>query len=235
MDTQNFSALLRKYWYLALLLGAILCIIGYMLYHSGKDPIELLREYGYFVILIWTFLEGETIVIIAGWTSPSTGMSPWLIAVCAFLGSFLSDQIMFSLGKHKGEAALKYFPRLASKIDKAASLFEKYDTALILGFRFVYGVRNITPIMLGISHVSHKKFFLLNLVGASVWAVTFTYGGLYVGKTFMHLMHTVGHSILYTLLALIAGAGGIWYFRARQSVKAAKAIAEKAHKSAPHE
>ena len=230
MDKQRLLTVLRKYWYLVLLLAGGLGILGYVIYNSGKDPIALLREYGYFVILIWTFLEGETIVIVAAWASPSTGMDPWLIALCAFSGSFLSDQIMFSLGKYKGEAVLSYFSHIARNLDKAASLFKKYDTALIIGFRFVYGVRNITPIMLGISGVSHKKFFLLNFIGAAAWAVTFTYGGLYVGKTFMHLMDTVGHGILYVLLVLIAGAAALWYFRAYQAVKAAKAIAGKANK-----
>ena len=228
MEKKNFRHLLRKYWYLTLLVLIILGLLGYIIYHSGKDPSELLREYGYFVILNWTFLEGETIVIIAGWVSASVGLEPWLIALCAFLGSFCSDQIMFSLGKYKGKVVLDYFPRIARNMDRAAALFKKYDTVLILGFRFVYGVRNITPIMLGISGVSHKKFFFLNFVGAGIWAITFTYGGLFAGKTFMHIMDTVGHGILYCILGVIFLAGGIWYFRAKLAVKKAVDIAAQA-------
>lgn len=230
MDRKHFFSLLRKYWYFIPLGIVLLLLLGYVLYHSGKDPAELLREYGYFVILIWTFLEGETIVVIAGWLSSSVDLLPWLIALSAFTGSFLSDQVMFSLGKYKGESILGHFPRMAQNMTKAAQLFKKYDTALILGFRFIYGVRNITPIMLGISGVSHKKFFCLNAIGAAVWAVTFTYGGLYAGKAFMHLMDTVGHGILYTLLAILTVAAGIWFIRARHSVKKAREIAERASK-----
>lgn len=227
MDIKNIPSFLRKYWYwvLAALVAAV--FLGCLLYNSGKDPVELLRKYGYYVILVWTFLEGETIVIIAGWLSASVGMKPGLIALCAFIGSFLSDQVMFSLGKYKGEAVLRRFPRIAKNTARAAELFKKYDTALILGFRFVYGVRNITPIMLGISGVQHRKFFLLNFIGAGVWAITFTYGGLYLGKAFMGIMDTVGHGILYTILAVLVIAGLIWYIRARQSVKKAKEVASR--------
>lgn len=218
---------LRKYWYIVLILAGLAALLGHLIYHSGEDPAKLLSEYGYFVILIWTFLEGETIVIIAGWISESAGLKPWLIALCAFCGSFASDQVMFSLGKYKGEAVLGHFPRIARNMDKAARLFKKYDTALILGFRFVYGVRNITPIMLGISGVTHKKFFCLNLIGAGVWACTFTYGGLYAGKAFMTAMAHLGHGIFYIILAVLAVAGLLWYFRARHSVKQARTIAER--------
>lgn len=228
MLNPELRRLLRKYWYIIVILLAVIGCLAYVIYHSGKDPAELLREWGYLVILIWTFLEGETIVIVAGWLSDSVGLTPWLIAVSAFCGSFCSDQVMFSLGKYKGADVLKYFPKVAKNMDKAARLFKKYDTALILGFRFVYGVRNITPIMLGISGVSHKKFFFLNLIGAGVWAATFTYGGLYMGKAFMKVMDHVGHGIFYVLLALLALAGLLWYFRARHSVKHAKSLAQRA-------
>jgi membrane protein DedA with SNARE-associated domain len=92
----------------------------------------------------------------------------------------------------------------------------------------VYGVRNVTPILLGISGVSHLKFFCLNFIGASVWALAFTYGGLYVGKAFMLIMDHVGHGIFYFLLAAIAVAALLWYIRSHKAVKAAKHISGQA-------
>jgi membrane protein DedA with SNARE-associated domain len=204
---------LRRRWYIlpvAVLVVAAACLL---FFSSGKDPAELLGEWGYLIIVVWTFLEGETIVVLAGMTAASVGLEPHYIALSAFCGSFASDQLMFTLGKHKGEAVLNAFPRVARNMDKAKRLLQKYDTAMILGFRFIYGVRNVTPIMLGISGVSHKKFFLLNAVGATAWALTFTYGGHYAGQAFMHLMDRVGHGILYVLLAL-AAVLIIWRVRA---------------------
>lgn len=216
---------MRKHWFKILIIAALLGVAALLFFLTDKDPIQLLKKYGYAIILGWTFLEGETIVIIAGWLSASIGLKPHLIALCAFCGSFASDQVMFSLGKYKGKATLEHFPRIAKNMDKAAALFKKYDTVLILGFRFVYGVRNITPIMLGISGVSHKKFFFLNFIGAGVWALTFTYGGLFLGKAFMGIMDQVGHGIFYVIIGVILLAALIWFIRARHSVKKAREIA----------
>lgn len=215
----------RKHWFKLLIIAALVGVAALLLSLTGKDPIQLLKDYGYAIIFVWTFLEGETIVIIAGWLSASVGLKPHFIALCAFCGSFASDQVMFSLGKYKGKASLERFPRIAKNMDKAAALFKKYDTVLILGFRFVYGVRNITPIMLGISGVSHKKFFFLNFIGASVWAVTFTYGGLFLGKAFMKAAGKVGHGIFFIIIGVVLLAGLIWFIRARRSVKNAQEIA----------
>lgn len=219
MLNPELVAVLRKRWYFVLLAVAAVAGIAYAVHAHDFDVMDLLKRYGYYVILAWTFLEGETVVILAGMFSKQLHLDPWLIALCAFCGSFLSDQVMFSLGKYKGEAVLRYFPRIARNVDKAAGLFKKYDTILILGFRFVYGVRNVTPILLGISGVSHKKFFALNFIGAGVWALTFSFGGLYVGQAFMRAMGVVGHGIFYILVLTLALAGLIWYIRARRSVK----------------
>lgn len=224
MLNPELAAALRKRWYLVLLAVAAVAGIAWFLHAYDLDPKTLLSRYGYKVILIWTFLEGETIVILAGMFAEGLHLDPWLIALYAFCGSFLSDQVMFSLGKYKGESVLRFFPRLAKNVDKAARLFKKYDTILILGFRFVYGVRNVTPILLGVSGVSHLKFFTLNFIGAGIWALSFSFGGFYAGKAFMKIMGLVGHGIFYTILAALVLAVLIWYIRARRSVKKVQEI-----------
>ncbi|MDL2313750.1 DedA family protein [Desulfovibrio sp. OttesenSCG-928-C14] len=166
--------------------------------------LDLLNEWGYLLIVGWTFLEGETIVVVAGFMAQQevVNLNPWLIALAAFIGSFCSDQLMFSLGKYKGVAVLNRFPRLAKNTTKARRLLVKYETALILGFRFVYGVRNVTPILLGISGVKHIKFFALNLLGAGVWALSFSFGGYYFGELLETLAERFPYA-KYVILGLV--------------------------------
>jgi membrane protein DedA with SNARE-associated domain len=182
----------------------------------GLDPHVLLHDYGYWTLLVWTFLEGETVVIIAGILAQQGYMDPSLIAICAFCGSCTSDQLMFLLGKYKGQAVLFRFPRLARNAERAEQMIRRYETPLILGFRFVYGVRNVTPIMLGINKVNHLKFLALNVIGAGVWAATFTWGGFFFGALFATFMREASHLALYLLAAAAVIAGLVWYVRKRQ-------------------
>jgi Uncharacterized membrane-associated protein len=124
---------------------------------------------------------------------------------------------------------LHRFPALERRMEKATGLFKKYDTLLILSFRFVYGVRNITPIMLGISGVSYKKFFILNIIGAAVWATSFTYGGYYAGKSFLAIVAWVGHGIFYVIVGVLALAALLWFVRSRIVVRRAVKFVERQH------
>ncbi|MDR2488722.1 MAG: DedA family protein [Desulfovibrio sp.] len=217
MLNSEVSAALRKRWYLIVLAVAAAAGIAYGVYACDLNPQTLLRRHGYLVILIWTFFEGETIVILAGMFAEKLHLDPWRIALSAFCGSFLSDQLMFCLGKYMGKPVLRYFPRVEKNVDKVAALFEKYDIILILGFRFVYGVRNVTPILLGIGGVRHLKFFLLNCIGAAVWALSFSFGGFYAGKAFMRIMELVGHGVLYALVLGLGAGALLWYRRTKKN------------------
>lgn len=149
---------------------------------------ELLLEYGYWLILGWTFIEGETIVIIAGVAAAAGHMKLWLIVLVAWVGSYCGDQIYFTIGKKFGPAILRRLPAAQKPIDRASRLLLKYDHWFILSFRFIYGVRNFTPPALAIAGVPHKRFAILNFFAAGLWAISFAGAGYLFGQAFKSLV-----------------------------------------------
>ncbi len=189
---------------------------GQMEFFGNVDWRELLQTYGYWAILLGTFLEGETIVILAGMLVMADQLSFEGVAVCAFLGTFASDQLMFSLGKYKGTAILARFPKLERKRERVSRLMQKYDLLLILGFRFIYGIRNVTPIVLGLSNICHRRFFVLNLAGALAWAVLFTVAGYYSGHLIDKILRIFGLSVFFGILGAALLAAIVFYFVRRR-------------------
>ena len=64
-------------------------------------------HFGYMAILIGTFLEGETILVLGGFLAHRGYLHlPWVIA-SAFAGTFAGDQLYFYLGRFKGMKGLK--------------------------------------------------------------------------------------------------------------------------------
>ena len=54
------------------------------------DLDRLIAEYGaytYLIAFVWTFLEGETIVLFAGFAAAQGLLNPFLLLVAAWLGS----------------------------------------------------------------------------------------------------------------------------------------------------
>jgi len=138
-------------------------------------------HFGYFIILLATFFAGEAILVLAGFLAHRGYLSVYLVVLVAFIGSLTSDQIYFYLGRKKGLPYLDKYPSWKAKSERIRRLIERHQNYVILLFRFVYGVRTITPFLVGVSGVSPLKYFTLNAFGAFVWAVSLTYLGYAFG------------------------------------------------------
>jgi membrane protein DedA with SNARE-associated domain len=181
---------------------------------------SLVSTYGYPVLLVGTFPEGETILVIAGFLAHRGYLElPWVI-VFAFLGTFSGDQFYFWLGRTKGANFLMRIPFYRSRVEKAQNFLEKYQKLIILSFRFIYGIRTVTPFAVGLSNINAKQFIVLNAASAVAWAIIIGSGGYLFGHALEIIIGDVKHYEL-GILAAIAIAGVIlWlvhFFRHRIS------------------
>lgn len=166
----------------------------------------LLQHYGYIAVFVGTFLEGETILVMAGFAAHSGYLTPHGVIAAATVGSFLGDQLYFFLGRRYGPAVLLRFPSLQPRAEKMRVLLAHYHLPLILGVRFLYGLRTVGPMVIGMSDIKWLRFFTLNLAGAALWATVITAAGYLFG----HALELVLADVRYyeeALLVLIAAAG----------------------------
>ena len=173
---------------------------------------SLIDTYGYIAILIGTFLEGETILVLGGFAAFRGYLSLPYVILTAFIGSMLGDQFFFYVGRTHAQGMLEKRPYWKVRLEKAHALILRFQSPIILGFRFLYGLRSVTPFALGMSRVSYGKFIILNAIGAFIWAVAVGTGGYLFGQA-MHAM--LGHLKRYEAAAFagIAMVGmGLWIY-----------------------
>lgn len=174
------------------------------------DLESLVSTYGYLALLVGTFLEGETILVIAGFLAHRGYLElPWVIAI-GFLGTFSGDQLYFWLGRTKGANFLMRRPSYRVRVEKAQNLLEKYQKIIILGFRFLYGLRAVTPFAIGLSKSDAKEFIVLNATGAIVWAMIVGSGGYLFGNALEIIIGDIKHYELEILAAMIFAGCAVW-------------------------
>lgn len=171
---------------------------------------SFIRDYGYLAVFVGTFLEGETILLMAGFAAQRGYLSlPEVIAV-AFLGGFAGDQLYFHLGRRHGSALLERFPSLRERTEAVRRLLYRFHAPLIPALRFVYGMRVIGPMALGMSAVPPRRFLALNLAGAALWAALVAAAGYFLGHALELLVRDL-HRFEVAVFALMALFGmGAW-------------------------
>jgi membrane protein DedA with SNARE-associated domain len=180
---------------------------------------NFIASYGYAAVALGTFLEGETILVIAGFLAHRGYLGfPGVIAA-AFVGTLAGDQLFFLLGRRGGPPALAKHPKWEGRVDRVRRLLRAHEAAVILGFRFLYGFRTVTPFLLGASGVSPLRFVPLNAAGAAIWALGIGGLGYLLGQTLEILLVDLKRFEV-AILGVIAAAGAVLWFvprwRARQ-------------------
>jgi membrane protein DedA with SNARE-associated domain len=180
-------------------------------------PIEIFIEtYGYLALFIGTFLEGET-VLIAGGVAAHTGhlYLPWVI-VFAFLGSLAGDQFFFFLGRLKGAEIIRRRPAWQRRANRVNRLLLKYRLLTLFGYRYMYGLRSVTPFALGLTEIKARHFILINALSTLVWAVIIGHGGYYLGGALEVILGNVRRYQFAVIGTLIIAGFFMWLFHSRR-------------------
>ena len=179
----------------------------------------LIDTYGYFAVFVGAFLEGETILALAGLAAYRGYLDFYAVVVVALFAGFLGDQFYFFLGRYKGAEILAKHPSWQARAHRFDAMLSKWHAPLIVCIRFMYGFRILGPMMLGMGRVAAWKFMVFNFIGAMIWAPLIAGLGYLFGGALEAVLHDLKRYELWAAIALILiGLAGvaIHHFRSRR-------------------
>ncbi|MBF7142287.1 MULTISPECIES: DedA family protein [Pseudomonas] len=188
---------------------------------------QFLNDFGYLALFLGTFFEGETILVLAGFLAFRGYMDINLVMLVAFFGSYAGDQLWYFLGRRHGRRLLARKPRWQTLGDRALEHIRKHPDLWVLSFRFVYGLRTVMPVAIGLSGYPPRRYLLLNGIGAAVWSIALGQAAYHFGSVLERLLGSVKKYELWVLGILLLLGVGLWITR---RIKAAR-IARKAEQA----
>ena len=172
---------------------------------------SIIRDYGYWALLIGTFFEGETILIIAGLSAHLGLLQLPYVMLIAFIGSFTGDQSYYFIGYFKGRELLQKHLKWKRRVERVNKYIERYHNLVMLGFRFVYGMRIATPFVMGMSkNIKTTRFFILNAIGAIIWSVSVSAGGYFFGYALEGFLKNVKYFEKLAIIIIIIMGIVLW-------------------------
>ncbi len=183
-----------------------------------------IARFGLLAVFVGAAVEGETVVVTGGLLAHEQLLPLGGVMIAAAAGSLLADQALFFIGRryrdHRRVRGIAARPEFA----KALGMLERNPFRFIFAFRFLYGLRTISPIAIGASAVPARIFLLLNTLAAIVWAVAISAIGYFFGHAIeltigrlRHYEHLAGAAGALVVMVLAAG----WFVRRRMVSSAA--------------
>ncbi|MGL4371667.1 MAG: DedA family protein [Alphaproteobacteria bacterium] len=172
-----------------------------------------IQEWGYLAVFLGSLVEGESVILTAGFLASQGYLSLLKIILISFTGTVIADQLLFFVGSHFGLRIIQRFPKLEAPSQRAFELLHKYDTAFILSFRFIYGIRTISPVIIGAAGVAFPRFAILNVSAAAIWSVLSCSAGYFFGDFLMNRITPTQRTFVLAGIAFGLLFWIVWKFR----------------------
>jgi membrane-associated protein len=132
-------------------------------------------------------LPSESVVVAAAALAASGRLSVELVAVAAGTGALLGDNLAFLCGRRLDARIHRWLtaaPRRRDRLRWAERQLDRRGGTIIVGSRFVPGGRTATMLAAGLLEMRWRRFVLLDLAAAVIWALYCTTIGYFGGTAF---------------------------------------------------
>lgn len=97
----------------------------------------------------------------------------------ATISNFAGDTFLFYMSQINKKEVMKYMKKHRRKIAYTNLLMRKYGWLAVFIQKYIYGVKTLVPIIMGLSRYDLKKFIILNFFASIIWGLIVGLGSYY--------------------------------------------------------
>ncbi|WP_456431159.1 DedA family protein [Nitratifractor sp.] len=142
-----------------------------------------LQLYGYIILAFYSFGGGMLALMGAGILSALGKMEIVPSIVVATTANFIGDTVLFWLAQTNKREVLKYLRKHRRKIAWTNLLMRRYGPLAVFIQKYIYGVKTLVPIVMGLSRYDFAKFVVLNLFASILWGLVVGLGSYWFSAT----------------------------------------------------
>jgi len=187
-----------------------------------EDTLSNLETYGYIGLFLYSLGGGFVALIGAGVLSFMGKMDLGLSMSIAFVANALGDVLLFYMARYQKSMMMEGLRKHRRKLALAHVLMKKNGSWIILIQKFVYGIKTLIPIAIGLTKYDFKKFAILNVASSAVWALVFGFGSYYSGNFLVKAAGIIGEKPWIAPIILVIFGGALWFYMEKATKKKVK-------------
>ncbi|MEE8588113.1 MAG: DedA family protein [Sulfurimonadaceae bacterium] len=177
-----------------------------------EDMLTSLVTYGYIGLFLYS-LGGGFIALMAAAVLASQGkMDLGLAMGIAFVGNFIGDTLLFYMAHYHKSDIRNYLRKHRRKLALSHILMKKYGSWVIFLQKFVYGIKTLIPLAIGITKYPFARFSILNFLATIVWTVVIGFGSYLAGDVLMSGYEVIAQRPYLAPIIIFTLGGSIWYY-----------------------
>ncbi len=184
-----------------------------------SDIFTSLSTYGYLILFLYSFGGGFFALVAAGILSYAGKMDITISITVAFIANFIGDSVLFYIARYNKALVMPYIKKHRRKLALSSIMMKRYGDKIIFIQKFIYGIKTLIPITIGLTKYDFKKFTIYNLISALIWALLFGIGSYKSGKYLLGIAVFLKDHLWITPILLFVLLGGLWYYLEKATKK----------------
>ncbi|MEA3384005.1 MAG: DedA family protein [Campylobacterota bacterium] len=168
---------------------------------------ELIRDWGYIILFLYSFGGGFVALVVAGILSYSGELNIFIVLLVAGTANFIGDQFLFTIARKNKSQAKEMMKKHQRKIALSHLLMRKYGSAVIFIQKYIYGIKTLIPLAMGLTKYDYKKFIFFNIFATIAWTLIVGLSSYMLGELvykYIEEFKTYGIVFVVVVLLLVA-------------------------------
>ena len=184
-----------------------------------EDTFSNLATYGYIGLFLYSLGGGFVALVGAGVLSFMGKMDLSLSIAIAFTANALGDVMLFYMARYQKTMMMEGIKKHRRKLALAHIMMKKNGSWIILIQKFVYGIKTLIPIAIGLTKYDFKKFVILNVASSAIWALAFGLGSYYSGEALVKFAGIISDKPWIAPVILVVLGGSLWLYMEKATKK----------------
>ena len=160
--------------------------------------------WGYVILFLYSLGGGFIVLLVASILSSSildNNLNILLVITISCVANLIGSSLLFYMSKYQKKDILKYLIKHRRKLVLSNVWIRRYGIWIIFIHKYIYGLKTIIPLAIGLSKYSIKKFLTLNMLASLLWAVSIGLIGKFGGENIRDIY--VSNANIFPFMGLI--------------------------------
>jgi len=144
---------------------------------------QLIEQWGYIVLFLYSFGGGFVALVVASVLAYHNELNIIFVMITAATANFIGDQFLFTIARNNKYQAKQMMRKYRRKIALSHLLMRKYGSFVIFIQKYIYGIKTLIPLIMGLTKYDIKKFMLYNFLATIVWTILIGGVSYFLGET----------------------------------------------------
>jgi membrane protein DedA with SNARE-associated domain len=190
------------------------------------DILTSLATYGYIILFVYSLGGGFVAIIAASVLAYAGKMDMQYVLIVGISANFIGDMILFYLARYNKSELKNYLSSHRRKLALSHLLMKKYGQRIILFQKFLYGLKTLVPIAIGLTKFNAQRFLIINFFSSIFFVSVLAYASYLSGEYIIAVANYVAENPIFAPITLLSVLGLVWYYFERTTKKGKRVVQE---------